>query len=367
MHQSNNNDKVLQKVWDLPTRLYHWLQAFLLLGALLTGFFAPEWWLDGHVALGYGLALLLLFRLVWGFLGSQHSRFSDFIYSPAQLGHHLVRLLRGRPGRFVGHNPAGAAMVFAIWLAIAFALVSGLFVLGGEENQGALAGFVSYATGSAAKTAHLLVAYALVGMATLHVLGVIVDGRMTGEPLVRAMITGNKPVHPSLSLKQSRAPRARLASLTTVTAASALVAAGWAAANRPASGLAQLPPSPTYQSECSACHIAYHPSLLPRASWTGLMGELENHFGEDASLDAATTGEITQWLQRYAAQAWDTEAANRMSIVDPASPFSITATPYWRQKHAGVDPTMFTRPPIGAKANCAACHAGAARGYFGDD
>jgi len=102
------------RVWDLPTRLFHWGMAALVVAGLATGFFAPEWWLEIHIAVGLGAAALVAFRVVWGLYGSEHSRFASFAYGPRAVIAHLRGMLRGRPGHWLGHNPAGAIMVFTL-------------------------------------------------------------------------------------------------------------------------------------------------------------------------------------------------------------------------------------------------------------
>lgn len=94
------------------------------------------------------------------------------------------------------------------------------------------------------------------------------------------------------------------------------------------------------------------------------MARLDDHFGEDASLDAATTAKLAAWLDANAAEAFDTKAANRLRRVDPEAPFAITATPFWRHTHHEIPDTVFDRDPIGGQGNCTACHADAAQGTF---
>jgi hypothetical protein len=134
----------------------------------------------------------------------------------------------------------------------------------------------------------------------------------------------------------------------------------------PPAGLPAMPANPMFAQECGACHRPFHPSLLPRASWAAVMAGLADHFGEDASLPADEARQIGAYLQTYSAEAWDTEAARRFAVTSPDQPLRITETPYWRRKHAGIDPAVFARPTIGAKSNCGACHRDAESGRFDD-
>jgi hypothetical protein len=133
---------------------------------------------------------------------------------------------------------------------------------------------------------------------------------------------------------------------------------------RPPLGVPPLPANPTMIAECGACHWPFHPSLLPRASWALLMAGLSDHFGEDASLPAAKRDEIAAYLSRYAAEAWDTQAAHLFAVVAPGNPISITATPGWQRIHAHLDPAFFRLRSVGSNINCGACHKDAGTGRF---
>ena len=94
-------------VWDLPVRMFHWLTVLSFAGAWLTA--ESERWRLLHVTLGYTLAGLLVFRVLWGLIGTRHARFTDFVRGPGAVRRYLAALLRGQPEQAVGHNPAGLA------------------------------------------------------------------------------------------------------------------------------------------------------------------------------------------------------------------------------------------------------------------
>src|SRR5581483_4952137 len=206
------------------------------------------------------------------------------------------------------------------------------------------------------KPIHKLLAFTLIGMAALHVAGVLVESVVTRAPLILAMITGWKPIAASLPAPEPRSARPIAAALALAVIALPAAAVLAALSRFPPTGLPILPADPTYAQECGACHRPFHPSLLPRASWAALMAALDDHFGEDAGLPAAEAQQISAYLQTYAAEAWDTEAARRFAVTSPDQPLRITETPYWRRKHAQIDPAVFARTAIGARSNCGACH-----------
>ena len=113
------------RVWDLPTRVFHWLLAISVLVAYVTSGERSTAFVI-HVGAGHLILLLLLFRLLWGFIGSPHSRFADFLYSWRSIRNYLLGIARLRPAKFVGHNPLGGLMVFAMFLLLLVIIVTGL-------------------------------------------------------------------------------------------------------------------------------------------------------------------------------------------------------------------------------------------------
>ncbi len=189
-------------VWDLPTRVFHWLLFASVAVAYLTGGEDEGGQFTLHVAAGYLIAALLVFRIVWGFVGNEHSRFRDFVPTPARVKEHVRGLLAGKPKHYAGHNPVGGIAIFAM-IAILFAtLYTGLFG-GGEELHETFANLI------------LIVA-------CLHVAGVIAESVLTGENLVPAMIHGRKNLPEDAEGARDSQPAGAgrvLASLTAVVVA----------------------------------------------------------------------------------------------------------------------------------------------------
>jgi Dihaem cytochrome c len=129
-----------------------------------------------------------------------------------------------------------------------------------------------------------------------------------------------------------------------------------------ARGTARLPLLPAYKQECSSCHIAYPPGMLPAASWQRLMNNLPRHFGTDASLDAATLSQINEWLQAHA--TIDTKA--RGNAVPPPED-RITRSPWFVREHREVAAATWQRPRVKSPSNCAACHTRADQGAFSEN
>ncbi|WP_126455128.1 cytochrome b/b6 domain-containing protein [Sulfuriflexus mobilis] len=185
----NNSNQI--KVWDLPVRLFHWTLASAFFIAYLT----EDEWLDIHTFAGYTVAALVVFRLLWGFIGSRHARFSDFVRPPRETFAYLKDVVSLRPKRYIGHNPAGGAMVVALLLSLLLTVITGLSVYGSEEMAGPLAGLFTNTpeyVAEAFEELHEFFANVTLLLVVLHVVGVIIAGIQHGENLIRAMFSGKK-------------------------------------------------------------------------------------------------------------------------------------------------------------------------------
>lgn len=134
--------------------------------------------------------------------------------------------------------------------------------------------------------------------------------------------------------------------------------------------LRTLPPvnEPVFTKECGSCHVAYHPALLPERSWRKTMATLDDHFGENATLDEPTRARIEEYLAMNAA---DHSPSRRGAMVNRSvrrdeTPLRITQTRAWLHWHDDVSPQVFRRPAVQSAANCTACHQGAPQGDFSE-
>lgn len=179
------------RVWDPLVRFFHWSLAASFLVAFLT----EDDLLVVHVWAGYIIFGLILVRLIWGFVGPRHARWSDFIKEPGEIMAYLKDVLRFRALRHLGHNPAGGAMVVALLVSLIATGLSGLAVYGAQELSGPLAPMFS---GLSEGWAHLLedvhevLANLTLLLVLLHLAGVVFASLQHRENLVRGMITGLK-------------------------------------------------------------------------------------------------------------------------------------------------------------------------------
>lgn len=203
-------------VWDRFVRVAHWA----LVAAFAIAYLTEDDALTVHVWAGYAVGAIVVLRIVWGFVGPQHARFSDFLYRPGVVLGYLGALVRWRGRRYIGHSPAGGAMVLLLLAALLGTVGSGLWLYAVEDNRGPLAGIVTAAsasTGPAADTrgayetnedddresdddrdaealeeVHEVLANLTLILVFLHIAGVLLASFVHRENLPRAMITGAK-------------------------------------------------------------------------------------------------------------------------------------------------------------------------------
>jgi cytochrome b len=165
-------------VWDVPTRAFHWLQVLAFGTSYLTAF--SERLRNYHVALGYILLGLLVFRLLWGFIGTRYARFSSFLFNPKEVVAYLLAMAKGKAAHYLGHNPAGSV---SVWLLLAlgmFICVTGVMALQDDASDLVVA-------------MHGVSTNVMLGVILLHLIGVLISSILHRENLVRSMFTGFKP------------------------------------------------------------------------------------------------------------------------------------------------------------------------------
>ena len=364
LHTSARSVRIGQAVWDPFVRFFHWSLVTLITVAAVTGFVLGPSWIPVHILTASLAALLVIGRIIWGFVGGRYARFSGFVAGPVRTVAYARDLLRGREPHYIGHNPLGAAMVLVL-MALVLALgVTGWAFLGAGAKQGPFALALPYADSFALLDWHEALAIALVALVVLHVAGVVFTGKREDENLVRAMVTGEKAVGPGDIVPPERAPRLRAALIGGAVTLAAMAVAWLLPLVMPVPGAPVARIDPTTRAECTDCHMLYHPSLLPADDWRTLMATLDDHYGEDASLDPETTAQIRDWLVAHAAGTADTRAS-KVFRLDPAAGITrLTDTPFWKDRHGGIPDAAFKSPEVGSRGNCAACHKDAERGWF---
>ncbi|MDM7457269.1 MAG: cytochrome b/b6 domain-containing protein [Tepidimonas sp.] len=182
------------RIWDLPTRLFHWLLALAIVGLLITANLGGNW-MTWHQRLGYAVLALLLFRLIWGVVGGRWSQFRHFVRGPRRVWDYLRG--RGQPDDDIGHSPLGALSVLAILGVLAVQVGTGLISDDEIAFAGPLSRFVAADTAYAATAYHKGWGKLLVlGLTALHIAAIAYYRLRHGRALLPAMLHGDKPLPP---------------------------------------------------------------------------------------------------------------------------------------------------------------------------
>ena len=186
------------KVWDILIRIFHWT----LVIAFFTAYLTEDDFLDIHIYAGYLITGLLVFRIIWGFIGSKYARFSNFVYSFATIKDYLKSLLTTHPKHYLGHNPAGGLMIILLLVSLTFTVSTGIVMdLETEPGNTIQQQYISEhddddedesAMHEVMEEVHEFFANLTLLLVFIHIAGVIVSSKLHKENLVRAMITGKK-------------------------------------------------------------------------------------------------------------------------------------------------------------------------------
>ena len=354
-------------VWGLYTRASHGLLMVMMLAVFLT----PEVkrLLTLHVALGYTIGLLFIFRILWGFMDVTYSKFKDFNFSMVALKEYMFSIF-GNKKEYVGHNPASSYAIIAMMILTLLAVISGALTYGVKEGMG-LFSFMNHTLFrdmKLFKEVHEFFSNALMAVIFAHIAGVFLDKVLHKSRALESMVDGYKSgdeeglkltlwqkIYGVLALGFSMSAFVYM----LLAPNSLLVADGNVKMD-------YAKEHPAFYKECISCHTLYPPFLLPQKSWVSMMDSLENHFGDDASLDAQTTELIKAFLVKNSAEFSTKEASVRIlgSLKKETSYLAITETPYWKNRHKKIDKTYYAQADIGKPSNCKACHANIENGLL---
>jgi cytochrome b len=211
-------------VWDLPTRLFHWLVVALVAAAYLS------WrlnWMDWHAWFGEALLALVLWRLLWGFFGSDTSRFARFLASPRAAWHHLAQIRRREADREPGHNPAGGWMVLVLLALLLGETLTGIYVGNDVADEGPLTELTPAPIANLITALHRLLWQALLAAVVLHLLAIFIYFAVKRHNLLLPMVTGRKrlpdSVPPPRMASMARALAALLCAAAAATALASLI------------------------------------------------------------------------------------------------------------------------------------------------
>ncbi len=358
-YQTTEDGMTKSYIWPLFNRVSHILMILFFAACYLL---ADDDYISYHVAFGLSFGVVILFRVIWGYLGPKHSKFKDFNFRVADLKEYLLSPF-SKTKEYLGHNPASSYAIVAMIILAFLSILSGLLYYGIEENHGIFSFLNSqfFKKMELFEELHELFANLLLGVIGIHIAGTLIDKFIKKGDAIDSMVDGYKKTSQEMNIRINIFQKLLgvifiLASLYTlyylvftkdnIFVASANIKQDYAMLHQ------------DFSKECGSCHITYPPFLLPKSSWTLMMSDLENHFGDDASIDKETNLSILSFLNENSAETSSQKAAFKIlkSLKENNSTIAITKTPYWEKKHRKIEKDVFANVKIKSKANCKACH-----------
>ncbi len=320
-------------VWSLPIRLFHTL---LVIFAGLV-FISAEFdnLLEYHAIVGFVIASLFIFRIGWGFLDVKYSNFKDFNFNLKDLQEYIFNIF-GNKKQYTGHNPASSWAIMAMIILGLVSVLSGMVVYGTQEGMGILS-FLNislFKDMDLFEDIHELFANAFMVVIFAHIAGVLLDRFLHNSKAVESMITGYKDGDKEsleLTIFQKLfgilwiGLSIFLLVYLLMTPSNVFIAD----ANKPVDYKVE---HQLFHDECISCHTLYPPFLLPKRSWVKMMDNLENHFGDDASLDDEDKESIKNYLVLHSAENSTKESAYKiLKSIKNKDIIAMTKTSYWKK------------------------------------
>ena len=355
-------------IWSFPTRVLHWLLVFYVAVAFLTS--EIERFLDIHASFGYGIALLVLFRIGWFFIGPKYSKFQDFNIDIKKAVKFAINIFNPKEN-YAGHNPAASIVMLGIIAILFFTVLSGVLTYGVQEAKGLLYFLNSsmFKEMELFEEIHEFLGKLLILAIFAHLGGVFLDRVLHKEDRVlESMIDGYKNIEAkSIKLNLFQKIYAFIMLFLAVVIPLIAIGSDTVLTKSAYKKIDYQKEFFVYVEECASCHTLYPPFLLPKNSWKKMMNDLENHFGDDASLDSKTKEEIERFLVKNSSESSTKEAAFYISKSIKDDIMSVTKTPFLKKKHKDIDKKVFESKKVRTKSNCKACHTDFENGLIEDD
>lgn len=360
-------------VWPLCTRIVHWSIAFSFTIAFILSFYENR--LNYHVAIGIIFGLMLVYRIVWGFIGPRYATFNTFKLNLAQLKYYFVEKIEDRYREIpAGHNPASSWYTLLVLFLGSIISITGLLLYGIQEAKGYLAFLNSdyHQYSDLLLSIHIYTSYILLAWVIIHITGVLIEQFYHKTSMVFAMITG---------YKKAKGEDAEMGKAKNITSYLFLLASVWVLfvildgthnpfVKNKFANIDYEQESPIFYEKCGACHKTYPTYLLTEKSWIRIMDGLDNHFGEkieDQNISKHERVVIRKFLIDNAAESSTREAAYKtLESVKDGRPLAITKTKLWRETHKDIPKNIYKTKEIKDKSNCFACHKDIEKGNLED-
>lgn len=357
-------------IWSIPSRVFHALFAITILIAFLTD---DDNLINYHSTVGYMVFILLVFRLFWGFFGPKYSLFRDFSLKKDELKEFSKNIFSPKKA-YIGHNPAASYVMLAILITVFLVIISGILTLGVQEGKGLLSFLNSsyFKKMELFENIHEFTANLLIFLIIFHLLGVLFDRVFhSKQENLNSIFSGFKNLDNKENIKLTLFQKLIFLIFTiifTLFLAFTLYKPNNIFIASKYEKIDYKAQNSLFVDECGSCHTLYPPNLLPKKSWLLVMQDLDDHFGDDASIDEASNKNILEFLLNNSAENSTMEASwYFMNSIGNKDIIALSKTTYWEKKHKNIPKSIFENNQVKSVANCKACHSDIEEGLIEDE
>ena len=354
-------------IWSIPTRVFH---ALFVLFITLVFLSAEDKWLNFHAVIGYCVLILVIFRIFWGILGPKYSLFKDFPLGKQNVKEYLNHIFEEKQ-KYTGHNPLASYVMIAMLIIAIVSVLTGALAFGIQEGKGIFSFLNSsfFKNMKLFKEIHEIFANLFIVLIVAHILGVLVDRLLHKKhETLNSIVTGYKITDENKTVKLNIYQKMfsflmfiffigflvfNLFNPKNILIASKYHPIDYKIQNE------------LFVKECGSCHTLYPPHLLPKKSWELLMADLENHFGDDASISQDLNENILAFLVNNSAETSTMKSSfNFLNSIKNQDIITMTKTTYWEKTHKDISKEIFNNKEVKSKANCKACHSDIEKGLI---
>lgn len=362
-------------VWPICTRIIHWIIALSFTASFFSSLNKSN--LHYHVAFGWIFGVMLIYRIIWGFVGPRYATFNTFKLNLSDLQWYFKEKVINRWRKIpAGHNPASSWYTILVLFFGSLITISGLLLYGVQEGSGVFA-FLNkeyYTHMVTLFNVHFYLSYFLAIWACIHIVGVLIEQFYHKTNMVFAMITGYKKAEGKDS---DITIFSNIVSYIFILISFSIFIYIIVTYDNIVTRSIFTPidfeqEHKVYYTDCGDCHKTYPPFMLPKRSWERMVKDLDNHFGEEiteSNISKEARVSILNYLTNNSAEHSSNKVAFKLlsSLRNDEAPKAITKTSYWRKIHNGIDPVVFKSKKVGDRAHCWACHNGFEKGVFEND
>ena len=354
-------------IWSLPTRAFHALFTLFIAIAFLS---AEDEWLNFHAIIGYGVLILVIFRIFWGLLGPKYSLFRDFPLGKQNIKEFLNHIFEEKQ-KYIGHNPLASYVMISMLIVAIMATFTGALAFGVEEGKGIFSFLNSsfFKKMELFKEIHEIFANLFIVLIVAHILGVLVDKLLhKKQETLNSIVTGYKITDENKSIKLNIYQKMfsllmfvffigffifNLYNPKNILLTSKFTPIDYKIQNE------------SFVKECGSCHTLYPPHFLPKKSWELIMSDLENHFGDDATISEELNKNILAFLVNNSAETSTMKPSFKfLNSINNQDIIAMTKTTYWEKTHKEIPKEIFNNKEVKSKANCKACHSDIEKGLI---